>query len=163
MTESYHWGLGRHSYYLSPDQKVQFRKYNDIAGGFMVASPMSGRISFCLFLLNAIGTRKVVQRLLYIAIVSQALVNLVGIILAYIGCGSRVALCVSPAVLIGYAYLFSGSLYTLWQYHCANYVTAWNAFTDLFLTLLPVILLQNLKLYWKKKIIAMVLLGLSTL
>lgn len=28
ITVSYHWGLGRHFYYLSPEERVQALKYN---------------------------------------------------------------------------------------------------------------------------------------
>jgi rhodopsin domain-containing protein len=123
MTESYCWGFGRHIYYLSPDELLQIRKYNIIATGPLLASAMFGRISFCHFLLNTIGTEKVVRKLLYTALASQALVNVIGVILSYGACGSHVtanwdrriqASCMSFTAQIYYLYFLSGSLCSLW-------------------------------------------------
>src|ERR1700753_3523189 len=87
LTMAVEFGLGRRFSYLSIDQVIESGKYMIFMLSFTTASIMIGRISFCVFLLRAIGTEPIVQILLWCCIVTQALVNGVAIILNFSECG----------------------------------------------------------------------------
>jgi len=154
MTKACQWGLGRHIYYLSPEQIMNVLKYTILLSGPMMLSVMLGRVSFCFFLLSTVGTENLIRVLLWTALISQVLVNICYIVVQYSSCGSHItalwdntvhAKCVPYNTMIDYLY----------------YNSAWNAFTDLFLTVLPAVLLKGLKIQLRKKIVATILLCVS--
>jgi rhodopsin domain-containing protein len=86
-----HWGLGRHVYYLSPEQITNSLKYVVFMTAPGIFGIALGRASFCLFLLSTIGAEKRVRMVLWITLVLQMLVNVTAIILLYSSCGRHIA------------------------------------------------------------------------
>jgi hypothetical protein len=173
-TRGVHWGLGRHIYYLTPTQIQHSIEYVILMDAPVIVAATLGRISFCLFLINTVGAEKSVRRLLWVAIVLQILVNATHVIAFYCSCGLKInalwdlsihAKCLSYSSMSDYLY-FLGGLYPF-SYSAnkslADNLTAWNAFTDLFLTVLPGYLLKDLNVERRKKFIIMVLLCISGL
>jgi len=155
-TRGVHWGLGRHIYYLTPTQIQHSIEYVILMDAPVIVAATLGRISFCLFLINTVGAEKSVRRLLWVAIVLQILVNATHVIAFYCSCGLKInalwdlsihAKCLSYSSMSDYLY----------------FLGAWNAFTDLFLTVLPAYLLKDLNVERRKKFIIMVLLCISGL
>jgi hypothetical protein len=116
-TKACQWGIGRHIYYLTPEQIMNALMYSVLLVGPLNLSTVLGRASFCLFLLSAIGTNLHVRILLWAALISQALINMSMIILQYSGCGSHLtavwdtsihAKCISYSMMIKYIYFTSG-------------------------------------------------------
>jgi hypothetical protein len=109
-------------YYLSEEQFMNAFKY----GVVLMTAPLIigtalGRISFCLFLLSAIGTAKATRVILWITIIFQVLVNGSANILLYSSCGLQIAAEWNPTIQancipyhsrIDYLY-FLGGLYAL--------------------------------------------------
>jgi hypothetical protein len=91
--------------------------------GWGIASPMFGRISFCLFLLRIFSSNDREKHLgytLWFAIVSQAAVNVATIFIIYTQCGrhpealwdaSVHATCLAPEVQTNFSYFQSGKVY----------------------------------------------------
>ena len=148
-------------------------KYSILLTGPVILSCVLGRASFCLFLLSTIGTNIRVRILLWAALISQALVNISMIILQYANCGSHItaiwdtsihAKCVGFDTMVKYLY-FMGGLYPC---SAVGFLTdysskAWNAFIDLFLTIVPAIMLKGLQMQFRKKVVVMILLCISGL
>jgi hypothetical protein len=173
-TRGVHWGLGRHIYYLTPIQIQNAIEYVVLMDAPVIVACTLGRTSFCLFLLNTVGAKKSVRVILWVTIVLQAIINATHILLLYCSCGLQMdalwdlsihAKCLSYSSMTDYLY-FLGGLYPF-SYSAskslADYLTAWNAFTDLFLTILPAYLLKDLNVERRKKIIIMILLCISGL
>jgi hypothetical protein len=118
VTRGLHWGLGRHIYYLSPDQIQNAVKYIVLMTAPVVTGVMLGRISFCLFLLSTVGAERSVRATLWITLILQALVNVIAIILQYSSCGlhfsalwnhSIHARCLSYQSIYDYLFFLGGS------------------------------------------------------
>jgi hypothetical protein len=131
-------------------------KYTTVMVGPLVFATMLARLSFCAFLLATFGPKKIARVILWIAIGSQVLINLSQVILQYSACGTHITAiwnrnpsvkCVNYSTIINYLYFLS----------------AWNTFSDLFLTIFPAVLMRDIKITRKKKLIIMVLLCLSGL
>jgi hypothetical protein len=69
--------MGRHIYYLSPEQIKQAVKFGYIIAPFAFMSLVFGRVSFAVSLLALIGTKKWRRWLLYFIIVSQFVINMI--------------------------------------------------------------------------------------
>lgn len=152
-------GLGRHLFYLSPAQRETTIEWGVEAlwPGFL--SPMFGRIGFCLTMLFLTRTDPHVRRWpIYVFIVLQVLVNVVGVIFFYTQCGTHFSnlwdstseaqfaeRCQNPIYQTDYGYLMGGV----------------NTLTDLFLTILPAVLIERTRLSVKSKIGLAFLLCLS--
>jgi hypothetical protein len=140
--------------------------------GPVILSLVFARASFCLFLLSVIGAKKYVRTLLWAALISQALVNISQVILEFSSCGSHItaiwdhsvpAKCVNFITIIDYLYFLSGLYHYSPGSVISNCLIAWNACTDLFLTILPALLLKGIQIDFKKKIVIMILLCMSAL
>jgi hypothetical protein len=117
LTASYKWGLGRHFYYLDDEQRFHAMRFAFLLQGWGIASPMFGRISFCLFMLYIVGENRYMRLSLWFSIISQVVVNVATIILIYSQCGShpealwdpRVhATCLSPRAQTNFSYFQCG-------------------------------------------------------
>jgi hypothetical protein len=174
-TRGVHWGLGRHIYYLAPVQIQNAVKYVVLMDAPVVIACSLGRASFCLFLISTVGAKKAVRVILWVTLILQALINATQIVLLYCSCGLQMsalwdpsipAKCLSYASMSDYLY-FLGGLYPFSSYSESksptDSLTAWNAFTDLFLTIFPAYLLKDLNIERKKKIVIMILLCVSGL
>lgn len=97
ITRSIHTGLGRHFLYLNEHQREATLRVGlfSLAWGF--ASPMFGRIAFCVTLLFLSGTDPRVKKWpIYVFIVLQVAVNMVAIIVFYSQCGSDIEILWDP-------------------------------------------------------------------
>lgn len=72
---SAHWGLGRHFFYLSPQEKVNAMKWDFISQPIAVTSPMISRTGMMWFLLTCFATS---DRRLRMSIIISAIIQIVG-------------------------------------------------------------------------------------
>lgn len=145
-------------------------KFVFLCQGWGVASPLFGRVSICLLLLNFAVSRT--QRwFLWFLVVTQIIFNSVTIILIYVQCGSRVsalwdpgidAQCWNPIVQRNVGF-FQSSKYFSYIFPPVLMLLGWNSFTDLALTVLPAIMLWHLKVELAKKVAVIILLSLSVM
>ncbi|KAK1807303.1 hypothetical protein LTR12_018351 [Friedmanniomyces endolithicus] len=138
MTIAYHYGWGRHTQYLSDYQILNAVKWISVSQGMGVVAPALGRISFCLFMLQIVGLTSRWKRLsLHVTWMSQILINTVCVVMIYTQSGVHVsalwgaerAKCLDPSVQTIYGYFQSG----------------FNSLSDLYLTILPAIVIWNLQ------------------
>ena len=139
ITESYQHGFGRHSIFLTSHQQINATKWIFISQGLGVVAPMFGRLSFCLYMLQIVGHSSVWQRWsLLVMMLLQFLINTSCVIMIYAQCGTHVsalwgtemATCLDPIYQTNYGYFQS----------------AFNSFADLYLTLLPALIIWNLEI-----------------
>ncbi|KAL1886155.1 hypothetical protein Plec18167_000084 [Paecilomyces lecythidis] len=156
VTYAVYRGLGRPSYYLSLEDRIQVVKYEYIGGAWGIISPALGRISYALFLLSVLRLLTTVRRIfLWVLIALQVVVNLLALIIIFVQCHptSRVwdpsvpGYCVSVHVQgdIGFA---QGAINTL---------------SDLVLTVIGITVVLHLKVRKWTKVILVVLMGLSSI
>lgn len=116
LSVAYRWGLGRHLYYLTEEERVQSLRYIFLLEGWGIASPMFGRISFCFFMLGLVPYRSL-RVILWSSIVFQVLVNGATIVVVYSQCGSHPAAfydpsvhgdCLNPSIQTNVSYFQSG-------------------------------------------------------
>lgn len=149
-------------------------KFIFLCQGWGVASPMFGRISICLLLLNFVVSNLRLKWFLWFLVITQAVVNILTIVLIYVQCGSHVsalwdpevdAKCWSPLVQRNFGFFQCGNVLSILkcQSPCLLTFTAWNSFTDLAFTVLPTIMLRGIKLPWAKKVGVIFLLSLSVM
>ncbi|KAI5203880.1 hypothetical protein E4T39_03931 [Aureobasidium subglaciale] len=144
-------GLGRHVYFLEPDQRYLALKYGFISLVWSYLCPLFGRLSFCAFLLCVAETDPRTKKWpIWMFIVLQIIVNVLACILLLSTCGTHLEdiwllnlgnyfeYCLPIQVQTDYAY-FAGFI-------------AFNTFTDLFLTIQPAMLIVHTKLATSNKI-----------
>ena len=90
ITASVHWGLGRHTTFLNGDQMLNSMKFITLCQGWGIASASFGRISFCLYLLQFVGSSQTRKWLIYFFVGTQAFINAFTIIQIYVQCGSHI-------------------------------------------------------------------------
>jgi hypothetical protein len=90
ITASVHWGLGRHTTFLSGDEITTSLKFITLCQGWGIASTSFGRISFCLYLFQFVGSSQIRRSLIFFFVGTQAFVNALTIIQIYVQCGSHV-------------------------------------------------------------------------
>jgi hypothetical protein len=90
ITPSVQWGLGRHAIFLSSDEITTSIKYITLCQGLGIASAGFGRISFCLYLYQFVGSSQIRRALIYFFVGTQAFINTLTIVLIYVQCGSHV-------------------------------------------------------------------------
>jgi hypothetical protein len=172
-TAAVHFGLGRHFFYLTPFEKVHSMKYEFLGqpvGRDLlkntesvmayvltgILSPMFGRLSFMVYLLNIIVTSKPKKWFIYGLATQHIIINVATIILIVVQCQNFATMwdpigtpgkCWSPSVQADFGY-FQG---------------ATNTVTDIVLTVMPITIIWKLQLAKHLKIALSVLLGLSSL
>lgn len=149
-------------------------RYAFLLPGWGIASPMFGRISFCLYMLDFVVHNKIIKIILWLSIVCQLLFNVATIVVVYSQCGSHFdaiwdpsisAHCLSPSVQTNVSYFQCGK-FDIMSYPNAVRdwrAKAWNSFTDLYLTIIPAVLLRTLRIERVKKFTIIFLLSLSIL
>ncbi|KAF4547772.1 Hypothetical protein D9617_36g063100 [Elsinoe fawcettii] len=163
ITASEKTGLGRHMYYIAenPDNLSNTLRVGFYSFAWSFLSPMAGRISFCFFLLWVTGENPRIKRWpIYFFMVLQVIVNVASVVVMYAQCGKELDIlwtlsriqevptsCWDPRIQTWWGYV-SGSL---------------NSLTDLFLTVLPAIVVSFSRLTWRSRIGLMALLCLSFL
>ncbi|KAK4546600.1 hypothetical protein LTR36_001817 [Oleoguttula mirabilis] len=139
MTEAFHYGWGRHAVYLSELDRTNATKWIFISQGFGVVSPMCGRLAFCIYMSYIIG-RTSRWQLYSLHVVSglQLTINIVCVVMIYTQCGvhvkalwgGEIAVCLAASVQTDYGYFQS----------------SFNSLSDLYLTILPAVILRSLQL-----------------
>lgn len=152
-------GLGHHIIFIPADQRGATLRVGLISLAWGHLSPMAGRVSFLVTMLFLAKTDAQVKRWpIWVFIGLQLLVNLVVLIIFYCQCGSNLDIlwtasrqwewatkCWSPRIQTDLGY-FQGSV---------------NVATDLYLTVLPAVLVAHTRLSRKSKIGLLFLLCLS--
>ncbi|BCS19478.1 uncharacterized protein APUU_12306S [Aspergillus puulaauensis] len=156
-TASAHWGLGASVMSLSYKQIVNVLKFVMISMPFGVIAPLLGRISFILFLLSSVITAHNPRRKwLWGLVALQLVINTIPCILQFTQCRPASALwdpmnliqkCQGAVVVQKFGY-FQG---------------AFNALTDLILTVIGLVVILSLKTHRSNKIALCSILSLSLL
>ncbi|KAB8297769.1 hypothetical protein EYC80_001570 [Monilinia laxa] len=155
ITVQYHYGWGRHFIYLDPFNRTEALKYNTIGQSFGVMGSTFGRMSFIVLMLQLFGTSKLKRTALWALFWAQFILNVIVVITLYVQCQDIRALWDQSVITT----CWPGSYQTKIGY--AH--TAWNGFTDLFLTFLPATMLWSLQINRRTKIGLVFLLSLSLL
>ncbi|KAG8424736.1 hypothetical protein J3458_001505 [Metarhizium acridum] len=153
-------GIGgmRHLSYLSPEQRVQAGKWSWVSQPFVVMGFATGKISVGLLLLRVVWeTAHWRKRIVIFAITSALVITVINIVLTFVQCSPVEALWNPALVAQAKAKCWPPSVQT----DFAIFLSSWNILTDVFLAVLPVTFMYNLKLSWRKKIGLCALLGLS--
>ncbi|KAF2212238.1 hypothetical protein CERZMDRAFT_16897, partial [Cercospora zeae-maydis SCOH1-5] len=152
-------GLGRHIIHIPLGSLERTMKYGvlSLLPGYL--SPMFGRLSFSCTILYLIDTdARMKSWPVYASIFMQVAVNVVGVIVFFSQCGSQVdtfwtlekqlrfnEICWNPRI----------------QTHYGYFMGAWNTLTDIYLAVLPALLIHHTTLSLKKKFGVAALLCLS--
>ncbi|MCJ1433388.1 hypothetical protein MMC27_002748 [Xylographa pallens] len=144
VTLEVHYGVGRHIYYLTPGNIEQTGKMVWMTEPFSTMSACFGKISIAFQLLRIINKQNRWQaHILWFMIGSLFLVNVVCLIITFAQCTPVYALwdrtvgtCWSPLIQLDSGYVQG----------------AYSAFTDLFLTLFPIVVIWNLQVKLKVKV-----------
>ena len=182
-----HNGLGRHVYYLSPEQIKIAAKFGVYTIMFALISITFTKLSFSIYLLRLVKWNKTLVYVLYAIIVFTLFEYLVGIVLIQtqchptekisnpaipgncVGSGAQIRSayirgCESNAFMFRCVYLQSLRGHSRSLYSQAN---AWNiatsAFTDLLLAMLPVYLIWDVQISFRNKLSICCLTGLGIL
>ncbi|KAI4725631.1 hypothetical protein E4T49_06601 [Aureobasidium sp. EXF-10728] len=151
-------GLGRHVFYLEPDNRYLALKYGFISLVWSYLCPMFGRLSFCAFLLCVAKTDPLTKKWpIWTFIVLQIIVNIMASVLLLSTCGTHL----EDMFLLHLGNYFNYCLKIDIQTNYAYFAGAFNTLTDLFLTVQPAILIMHTKLATSNKIGVASLLCLS--
>ncbi|PMD47082.1 hypothetical protein L207DRAFT_606140 [Hyaloscypha variabilis F] len=153
ITHAVSWGIGRHIYYLTPIETINAIKFEFIAQTPGIVAPTLARVSFAIYLLKFVGTSKLRRYLLWSVVWSQVIVNIIQIVLILAQCQHFAALW-NPAV--------GGKCWSRKvQVYSGYFLGALNCTHDLILTFLPVVVLKDLNITRRIKVILGVLMGMS--
>ncbi|KAJ9618727.1 hypothetical protein H2203_008931 [Taxawa tesnikishii (nom. ined.)] len=118
LDRAHHYGLGRHSKFLSDINFILCHKWITLSEGCGILAPTFGRMSFSVYLLGLIGYASIRLRWALIAcIVSQFVTNGITTALVYLQCGTHVAAiwdprvpanCLDPSLQNKWGYFHSG-------------------------------------------------------
>lgn len=133
-----------------------------------LSAPLA-RISFCFYLLPFGGLCKKWKACFWTIIISQTLVNIVCMVGAMVTCGLSSAhwdlehgsICWAPSVMVKISFAQGGMCYSTASSAPTDTFLAFNAATDLILTIMPFLILRNLKMARSTKIALPILLGMS--
>ncbi|PMD64179.1 uncharacterized protein K444DRAFT_482016, partial [Hyaloscypha bicolor E] len=153
ITHAVSWGIGRHIYYLTPEETVNAIKFEFIAQTPGIVAPTLARISFAIYLLKFVGTSKFRRWILWSVVWSQAIVNIIQLVLIFAQCEHFAALW-DPSV--------GGKCWSRKvQVYSGYFLGALNCIHDLILTFLPLVILKDLNITRRVKVILGVLMGMS--
>ena len=168
-------GLGRHEYYLGPQEKIVLVKYNVLATVVLVLSTLFSKTSICLLLLRLLGDAAAKKRkyFLYILIWILFTYNVVDIISLLIQCKPTTKIwnreiegtCWNPSIQESFA-LMQGGLFDQSALSRCPYTdpyAAFSVFSAFVLSIYPVLILKDLQLNRRTKIALCVLLGVGIL
>ncbi|KAL4862828.1 hypothetical protein BDV12DRAFT_202689 [Aspergillus spectabilis] len=158
-TASTYWGLGSDlaTMLLNRESVNNTLKYAMISMPFGVLGPMLGRISFILFLnVTVLTVHHLRRKCLWGLIVLQVITNIIPIVLQFTMCRPISALW-DPLLL----QRDCGSALVVQKY--GFFQGAFNAFTDLVLIVIGIVVIIHLKLHRRTKIALSVILSLSSL
>ncbi|KAF2149765.1 hypothetical protein K461DRAFT_323301 [Myriangium duriaei CBS 260.36] len=158
VTRSVHNGLGRHMADIQLDKLSDTLRIGFYSFGGAFLSPMFGRLSFCLFLLSIVWSNTRIPRWpIYLFMIVQVLFNVISVILIYAQCGTHLARLWSFDVSVITHKCLNFKIQTYWNYIAGSV----NTLTDLFLTVLPAVIVSFSSLTLKSRIGLICLLCLS--
>lgn len=149
-----HYGIGRHIYYVPPENLVHVIRWNWIIQPFGIMSQPFGKISVSIFLLGLMGPKSFWRRwFLYVNMGLFTLLACLCAIFTYVQCNPPRALweevpgakCWKPES----------------QADIGIATTAYGAAFDYSLSVLPLTILWNLKMEMRRKVVLYILLGFS--
>lgn len=159
ISRAVHYGMGRHIIFIPAQQREHTLRDGVISLAWGFLSPMAGRVSFLITMLFLAKTDAKVKRWpIYIFIFLQLAVNIVVLIIFYTQCGREIDI------------LWLASKQNLWATKCWDpriqtdlgyFQGSINVATDLYLTVLPAVLIEHTRLSRKSKIGLVFLLCLS--
>lgn len=159
LTCAIHYGFGRHICHLDVYQEENAVRIGVLVFAWGILSAMAGRVAFCVTMLFLTGTDPRVKRWhVWVFIVLQPIFNILQVALFYAQCGTHLDSFWMPALqhLAG-KYCWDSSI----QSDVGYFVGAFNSLTDLYLTVLPAILIEHTRLSIKRKVGLAFLLCLS--
>jgi len=167
------YGGARHLYYLSPAELVMVQKFTWIAQGFSIFALATAKISVSLLLLKIIGPATVWRkRILWFNMVFFMLQCIVSVAIIFGQCRPMRALwepvpgahCLNPKVQTNFAIAASGmASLLLLALPLLTEPIAYSAMMDFVLAIIPVSIVYNLNMGWKKKAALCILLGMGFL
>jgi hypothetical protein len=96
---SANWGLGRHFFYLTPEERLNAMKWDFISQPMAVTSAMVSRAGMMWFLLTCFAASdKKIRRSIIVCAVVQIVVNMVTIVQIIVQCGPDPYQTVSPTI-----------------------------------------------------------------
>ncbi|KAI4798037.1 hypothetical protein E4T45_11688 [Aureobasidium sp. EXF-8846] len=142
-------GLGRHVFYLKPDERYLALKYGFISLVWSYLCPLCGRLSFCAFLLCVAQTDPRTKKWpIWTFIVLQIIVNVMASVLLLSTCGTHL----EDLFLLHLGNYYDYCLDISVQTNYAYFAGAFNTLTDFFLTVQPALLIKHTKLATGNKI-----------
>jgi hypothetical protein len=167
-------GDARHLYYLTPAEIVIVQKFTWIAQAFSIIALATAKISVSLLLLKIIGPMTVWRkRILWFNMVFFMLQCIVSVSIIFGQCRPMRALwepvpgahCLNPKVQENFTIAASGmlSLSLTFTTPLLTEKIAYSAMMDFVLAFVPVTIVYNLKMEWKKRAALCILLGMGFL
>ncbi|PSR99134.1 hypothetical protein BD289DRAFT_353644, partial [Coniella lustricola] len=157
ISVQYHYGWGRHQACITDVVRLETQiKYNFAGQSFGIMGSTFGRLSFIVFMDSLFGSRYWVRFTLWAMFGAQLVTNLVTVAMIY-------AQCKDPRAL----YIFTMSQAQCWPAYVQTYLgwahTSFNGACDLFLSVLPTVMVWNLHMHTRLKVGVAILLGMSAL
>lgn len=175
ITASVKKGMGRHAYYLSPEQRVQATKINFIANPFGIMAYSLPNISVAIFLNRILSPNRWRKSLLYGVTIAQSVIAGISCIILFVQCRPSKSLwdpavpstCLPSLVITGYSYFvgckLKGAYPVLLPLLLLTFIKAYSAFTDIFLAIVPITAFWKLQMKLKTKIGLCLLMGMTAL
>lgn len=161
ISRAVQFGLGRHIIFIPAKQREHTLRIGVISLAWGFLSPMAGRVSFLVTMLFLAKTDAKVKRWpIWLFIFLQLAVNLIVLVIFYSQCGRELDV------------LWTASKQAEWATKCwpvriqtdlGYFQGSINVATDLYLTILPAVLIEHTRLSRKSKIGLVLLLCLSVM
>ena len=165
-------GMGRHEYYLSPDQVMRAIKLNLIGQPFGIMAYCVPKVAVALLIIRLMPPAKRGQWFLYFITTSLIILFALAAIFLFVQCSPSKAMwdptvpshCWPPEILPNYTLFVGGKFLKvdITSRHF-NASTAYSAFYDLSLAIFPITIFWDLQLGWKKKVGICCVMGLGVL
>ncbi|OQO07149.1 hypothetical protein B0A48_07717 [Cryoendolithus antarcticus] len=161
ISRTVHYGLGRHLAFIPAAQREGALRTGFISLAFGHFAPMFGRISFCITLLYLTATDARMRAWPTIVIIGlQVLINAIAVGLVFGQCGNEIDILWTPGKqLLYYQKCWVATIQTKYGYFQGSFNTA----TDLYLTVVPALLIAHSRLSKKAKAELALFLCLSSL
>ncbi|MCJ1303484.1 hypothetical protein MMC08_006294 [Hypocenomyce scalaris] len=146
-------GMGRHAYYLNPEQRVRATKINFILNPFGIMAYSLPNISVAIFINRILSLRGWRKWGIYGIAIAQSFIAGISCILLFAQCSPAKFLwdptipakCLPSTVITGYSY----------------FVGSYSAFTDIVLAVVPAVTFWKLQMKRKTKVGVSLLMGMT--
>lgn len=161
ITRACETGLGRHIFYLTDHERATTLRagFFSLVWGFL--SPLAGRLGFCTFLLFVAGMDPLIKKWpLWTVMILQVLINVTSILVLFLQCGKQLDIIWNPAkAALLTEVCWNPDIQSDYNYFAGSF----NTVTDLFLTILPAVIIHHTKMSLRAKLGLAFLLCLSVL